>query len=28
VSEIHHEIRLEEAGPPLVGTATAAPLQN
>jgi hypothetical protein len=28
VSEIHHEIRLEEAGPPLVGSATEAPLQD
>jgi len=28
VSEIHHEIRLEEAGPPLVGSATEAPLQE
>jgi hypothetical protein len=28
LSEIHHEIRLEAAGPPLVGTATEAPLQN
>lgn len=28
VSEIHHEIRLEEAGPPLVGSATEAPLPD
>ena len=28
VSEIHHEIRLEEAGPPLVGSAIEAPLQE
>jgi hypothetical protein len=28
VSEIHHEIRLEEAGPPLVGATTEAPLQD
>ena len=28
VSEIHHEIRLEEAGPPLVGARTDAPLQD
>jgi len=28
VSEIHHEIRLEQAGPPLPGAPTEAPLQD
>jgi len=28
LSEIHHEIRLEAAGPPLVGAATLAPLTD
>jgi len=28
VSEIHHEIRLEEAGPPLLGAPTDAPVQD
>lgn len=28
ISEIHHEIRLEAAGPPLLGAATSAPMAD